>query len=78
MFVKIDEHDPLSFKAETSNFVGAEDQAGSDEEEDEDVIADKDEDEAPVSKKDGIYRPPKLVPVYNGSLFSLDHFLSVF
>ena len=41
------------------------------EEDDEDVIkkgADEDEEEEMEgTKKDGIYRPPKLAPVYNGN-----------
>lgn len=62
----------MSFKANIDNFAkpNREDvDAQDDEMDDEDVLRkggdDEDEEEA-GSKKDGIYRPPKLAPAYNG------------
>lgn len=57
------EHDPLSFKANLDNFNDSdadEDKEGSDDEDD-----DKEQKDAMDSKSDAIYRPPKLVPMYN-------------
>lgn len=61
-----DEHDPLSFKANLNNFANGnesnEENENSDEEEEESKEKSSNDD---TSKMDGIYRPPKLVPMYN-------------
>lgn len=57
----------MSFKANIDNFAQPDDQ--DEEDDDEDVIkmgGDEDESEG-EAKKDGVYRPPKLAPVYNGN-----------
>ncbi|CAF0847034.1 unnamed protein product [Brachionus calyciflorus] len=59
-----DEQHPLSFKANTDDFGKAE--SGDDEEDDEDILRkDAEDDEEESNRKDGIYRPSKLAPVYN-------------
>ncbi|RNA34748.1 neuroguidin isoform X1 [Brachionus plicatilis] len=58
--VTSDEQHPLSFKANADAF-----EKSDQEDEDDDVLRKNDEDQDQDGKKDGIYRPPKLAPVYN-------------
>ncbi len=71
IYLYIDEQDPLSFKANLNNFANAQEN----EDEDEDIIKkgsdddDNFDDEVKLNgakRKEGIYVPPKIKPVYNG------------
>lgn len=75
------ESDPLSFKANADAFEKSDQEVIRFflnikfffkkflKEDDDDILRKDDEDEDQDGRKDGIYRPPKLAPVYNGRLF---------
>jgi len=52
------QHDPLSFKANTGNFAKNQDESDNED-------ADEKNSDAENNKSDRLYRPPKLVPIYN-------------
>ncbi len=64
-FLYLDEHDPLSFKPNLANFADQEDQEDKPSDEEDAENGEEEESRKQESKSDGIYRPPKLVPVYN-------------
>ena len=67
-FVILDGNNPLNFRPNTDNF--DETAKRSDDESNEEADSDdEDDDQDKPSKKDGIYRPPKLAPVQCGMNF---------
>lgn len=58
----LDENNPLNFRPNTDNF----DDKESGEDADSDENADSDDEDEVKTKKDGIYRPPKMAPVQCG------------
>ncbi len=69
---KKDEQDPLSFKANLNNFANSEENGDDDEgiikkgNDEDDEEFDDEINSADAKRKDGIYVPPKIKPVYNG------------